>query len=133
MTKYNTKQRKLLLSCLASHADESLNTKQIAEYLIDADISISAVYRNLSALERDGLIKRIAKSGSRESYYQYIDIPECKEHLHLTCKECGKTYHMDATETNSVINSVLENEGFYIDKSDSVLYGICNECHKFAK
>ena len=59
MPKYMTKQRKALLSFLSAHADEKLSARQIAQTLSGEGISISAVYRNLSALEQEGKIRRV--------------------------------------------------------------------------
>ena len=92
--KYMTKQRKALLRYLSQHADETLSAKQIEAALSGEGISISAVYRNLSELEREGKIRRVNQSGSREVFYQYTDGAHCRECLHLSCEKCGKTYHM---------------------------------------
>lgn len=83
MPKYMTKQRKALLSFLSAHADEELSARQIAQTLSGEGISISAVYRNLSALEQEGKIRRVSKNGSREVFYQYTDCTACKNCLHL--------------------------------------------------
>lgn len=90
-----TKQRKILLDFLSAHTDESFSAKQIAAELADQNISISAVYRNLAELEADKKIQRITKGRWREVFYQYIDDDECKQCLHLSCKRCGKTYHLN--------------------------------------
>ncbi len=36
-------------------------------------ISLSAVYRNLVQLEAEEKVRRSAKSGSHEAFYQYLD------------------------------------------------------------
>ena len=130
MPKYMTKQRKTLLAFLSCHADEELSAKQIAKSLNDDSISISAVYRNLSALEQDGKIRRISKSGSREIFYQYIDCSQCKDCLHLSCEKCGKTYHMNMPGAEMLINNLAQNDEFAIDKANTVLYGVCRSCQK---
>ena len=68
MQAYMTQPRKRLITYLHSHADETLSAGQIAQDL--PEISVSAVYRNLSALEQDGTVRKVAKSGSREVFYQ---------------------------------------------------------------
>ena len=128
MPKYMTKQRKTLLGFLSEHADEEFSAKQIAESLDDDSISISAVYRNLSALEHDGKIRRTSKSGSREVFYQYLDCTGCKDSLHLSCEECGKTYHMNVTSAESLVSSLESTDEFVIDKTNTVLYGVCKAC-----
>ena len=63
LPKYMTKQRKALLAFLSEHADEELTAKQLETALSGEGISISAVYRNLSDLEKEGKIRRVSKSG----------------------------------------------------------------------
>ena len=130
MSKYMTKQRKALLSFLSAHADEELTARQLEQALCEQGVSISAVYRNLSELEKEGKIRRISKSGSREVFYLYTDAHACRESLHLSCKKCGKTYHMNSQCADMLINNLAQNDEFTIDKSDTVLYGVCKACKK---
>lgn len=130
MTKYATKQRKVLLDYLHRHADEQLTVREISEALSDDAISTSAVYRNLAALEEDGQVRRLSKSGAREVFYQYAGAAHCRDCLHLSCKKCGKTYHMNTGEAERIIQSVAALDGFAIDKTDTVLYGVCGECRQ---
>lgn len=125
---YSTKQRRLLLDYLSNHTDEKLSARQIAFALSHEDISLSAVYRNLSALEKTGAIKRSEVSNSREVFYQYIDSDHCKEHLHLSCNKCGKIFHMNAKDSNAFIKIIAENEMFAVDRARTVVYGICKNC-----
>lgn len=129
MPKYMTKQRKILTEYLSSRTDESISANQIAEALADK-ISKSAVYRNLADMEAEGKLRRVATKGSREIIYQYVDEEKCHDCLHLSCKNCGKTYHMENTAAEKIINSVMKNEDFDIDKERTVLYGICKDCKK---
>ena len=130
LPKYMTKQRKALLSFLSSHADEKLSARQLEEALCGEGISISAVYRNLSELEKEGKVRRVNNSGSREVYYQYTDGVHCKESLHLSCEKCGKTYHMNSECAKMLIENLAQSDEFAIDKASTVLYGVCRECQK---
>ena len=130
MAKYMTKQRKLLLDYLSAHADETLSAGQIAETLAGKGISMSAIYRNLAALEQEGKLKRSAKPGSQEAYYRFADAEECRGHLHLSCLRCGKTVHVEETETDALAHRLAKSEGFALDRTDTVLYGICADCQK---
>lgn len=131
MQAYMTQPRKRLLSYLHSHADETLTAGQISQDL--PEISVSAVYRNLAALEQDGTVRRVAKNGSREVFYQYMQAEACREHLHLSCKQCGKTFHMDGEETEALLASIARLDGFAVDRADTVLYGICEACRRADK
>ncbi|MBQ2581742.1 MAG: transcriptional repressor, partial [Ruminococcus sp.] len=68
MSVYTTKQRTLLLELLRSHADETLSAEEIAKMLGSEGVSISAIYRNLAALESEGKLQRVTKGGSRRVY-----------------------------------------------------------------
>lgn len=125
-----TKQRKALLNYLSMHADERLSAKQLEDALKSEGISISAVYRNLSELEREGKVRRVNNSGSREVFYQYTDGAHCKDCLHLSCEKCGKTYHMNSAVAQTLIENLVQSDEFTIDKANTVLYGVCGDCRK---
>ena len=130
MPVYETKQRKKLLSCLSRNADKPLSVTDIYNALEGEDISLSAIYRNLSSLIKAGKVQRITVSGDKKVYYRYTGAKKCEEHLHLSCSKCGKTFHMDAPATNSLINEVLAGSNFKIDKANTVIYGVCKKCMK---
>ena len=123
-------QRKALLNYLSMHADERLSAKQLEDALKSEGISISAVYRNLSELEREGKVRRVNNSGSREVFYQYTDGAHCKDCLHLSCEKCGKTYHMNSAVAQTLIENLAQSDEFTIDKANTVLYGVCGDCRK---
>ena len=130
LPKYMTKQRKALLNYLSMHADERLSAKQLEDALKSEGISISAVYRNLSELEKEGKVRRVNNSGSREVFYQYTDGAHCKDCLHLSCEKCGKTYHMNSAVAQTLIENLAQSDEFTIDKANTVLYGVCGDCRK---
>ncbi len=125
---YNTKQRKNLIEALEQHRDETLTAEQIVDLVGNDAISKSAVYRNLSSLESQGLVKRIVTNGSNKVYFRYTGSEDCKSHLHLECSKCGKTIHLNKPSTNSLIDAVLHDSDFRVDSSSTVLYGVCGEC-----
>ena len=130
LPKYNTKQRQVLLSYLALHTDEQISARQIEEALRDDSISLSAIYRNLADLEKEGHIKRCVGDSSREAYFQYIEPEVCRNSIHLACRVCGRYFHMDAASAEALIRNVKTGNGFQVEKTDSVLYGVCKDCGK---
>lgn len=129
MEHYSTKQRQILLAFLGKHPDQQLSARSIAEQLRDSGVSQSAVYRNLAALEADGKVRRGTGTG-REACYQYIGADECRGCLHLSCTRCGRTFHMERPRTQLLIERVARDEGFSIDRSETVLYGLCKACQE---
>lgn len=124
---YETSQRKALFQVLEQHRDEALCVDQIIS-LIGESMSRSAVYRNLSSLEKQGLIKKTAASGSNKALYRYTGSKECRDLLHLECSKCGRTYHLKRPATNALIDDVMQDANFRIDTNDTVLYGVCEKC-----
>ncbi|MBO4870013.1 MAG: transcriptional repressor [Clostridia bacterium] len=124
---YMTSQRKALFEALESHRDEALSADQITA-LLGERASRSAVYRNLSALEAQGLLKKTTASGSSKALYRYTGSEQCRDHLHLECSKCGRTFHLMAPTTDAVIDNVLRDANFSIDRTSTVLYGVCEKC-----
>jgi len=127
MSQYQTKQRKSLLDYLSMHPDEQLSARRIALELEPMGISLSAVYRNISALEEAGKIRRCAGEG-REALYQYTDAESCKDRLHMACIRCGKTFHLAAKSADILMEQLAESEEFTLNKRFTVLYGACKSC-----
>ena len=127
---YNTEQRNALLSFLTENPDKTFSAKEIAQALEGKNISKSSVYRNLAELEADQKIKRVTKAGSKESFYQFFDNSECKNHIHLSCTKCGKIFHLESEQTERLVSAVEAADGFEISKSQTTLYGTCRECGK---
>lgn len=127
---YNTEQRSALLSFLTENPDKTFSAKEIALALAGKNISKSSVYRNLSELESEQKIKRVTKAGSNESFYQFYDNSECKNHIHLSCIKCGKIFHLESAQTEKLVSEVEATDGFEISRGVTTLYGTCRECVK---
>ena len=130
MAIYETKQRKILMQYLSKHLDEQMSAMKIAEDLRSEGISKSAVYRNLADLEQEKKIHKYNKEGSREMYYRYSGDAQCREALHLSCIKCGCTFHMEQDAADDIIRRIARSEQFVVDKSETVIYGICINCLK---
>ena len=130
MSSYSTQQRKALLAYLSRHPDELMSARQIADALADEKISLSAVYRNLAQLEAEEKVRRSAKSGSHEAFYQYLDARGCKGALHMSCVKCGKTFHMADSNAALFAKHLAQSEQFTLDAADTVLYGTCADCRE---
>lgn len=127
---YKTTQRTQLHDFLKAHPHSYFTAQQLTEILSDsgAEISISAIYRNLSELTKMGSIKKAVKANSREAYYRYVDSDVCRNEIHISCLMCGKIFHMDATLSSMIQEQLLQKSAFKLDKSKTVISGICKEC-----
>ena len=130
MAKYRTEQRARLLALFSEHPHEAYCARQIAAALAGEGISLSAVYRNLAEMEASGSLQKLSRAGSREAYYRYLGKAECRGHLHLSCKKCGKVVHLDREAMEPLLQNAAKDRDFVVDCSDSVLVGVCGACRK---
>lgn len=128
---YNTQQRTALLELLNNSPDREFTAGEIAAELQRASttpISLSAVYRNLAAMEKKGQVVRKRGKNNRENYYRYVHSHHCEDKLHMTCMQCGKTFHINDRITAELLESARKLDGFLIDTVQTVLYGTCPAC-----
>ena len=118
---YNTEQRTTLLNFLTENPDKTFSAKEIA---------LALAGKHIAKIESEGKIKRMSKAGSNESFYQFFDNSECKNHIHLSCTKCGKIFHLESEQTEKLVSQVEAAGGFEISKSETTLYGICRTCGK---
>ena len=129
MQDYATKQRRALLNYLQSHPDETLTAREIAAAMEREGISASAVYRNLAAQAAAGTIRRMPREGKGGTGFRYVG-DACQEHLHLSCTACGKTFHVPAPLSASLVDEVARDTAFQVDRAGTVLYGVCAACRQ---
>lgn len=130
---YMTSQRKRLLLFFDSHPDHSFSAQEIYQILSSKDkkpVSISAIYRNLSALAKAGLVTKAVPQNSQEAKYRYVNSLSCKGKLHMICSCCGRTFHADKDTADSFLKAVLAKDEFLINPSQVTIYGLCRECRE---
>lgn len=130
MAVYMTRQRKMLLDFLSMHPHDIFSAVQIAEHIENGEISLSAIYRNLSELESAGHIRKVVKVRTREVFYQYSNASSCKNKIHLHCKVCDRFFHLDNDTADDFCKATLEGLGFEINKSETIITGVCDLCRK---
>ena len=114
--KYDTHSRKEVLSFLESNSQLSFSMEDICASLPEA--KKSTVYR---------IVRRTGNSG-RRTQYQYSG-SLCPMHMHIKCKVCGKTEHLDYA-TTEVIRKAVDDLLGYETLTTTVLEGLCSECRK---
>lgn len=128
MGRYRTEQRESLMAFFEKNPDEGFTAGQIYEKIRESGVSLSAVYRNLASLSEEGKIQRIAGKKSREIFYRYTASEKCRDCIHLSCVKCGKTFHLGKKAADEVYSAVEKSEKFSLNKSETVLYGVCSDC-----
>lgn len=116
----NSKQREIVLDVI-NHSCDHPTAYQVYEKAreIIPNISLGTVYRNLSNLVSEGLVKKI---GMDEDTCRY-DNTKCR-HSHFICSECECI--IDVFENYFIdVKDIFEN---IVDDYDISFKGICKKC-----
>ncbi len=128
MSKYHTEQRRILINFFKDSNHRTLTAQEIHDELVENNISMSAIYRNLAELENQGLICKVAEKGCSSALYQYIDPDECVGVIHLKCMNCKATFHMNRHISQMVIGIADDDYNFRVKDTAAILYGECDTC-----
>ena len=129
----NTHQKTAILDYMKAHRDSHIRAEDIISDLQSQGETVgkATVYRFLKALESEGQIRRYTISDKIPACYQYVgDHPECREHCHLMCTRCGRLIHVENPIIIAFTKQTMDEDGFLIDESKTVFYGLCRECRE---
>lgn len=126
---YMTSHKKRILDFLIQNRSRHFTVEEIIEALATGDErpGKSTVYRQISALLNDGVIRRFEAPGENCFVYQYAAGVDCEHHFHLKCSRCGRLLHMECEQLEEVQQHIRRAHGFQIG-GNSVIYGICSQC-----
>lgn len=118
----NTKQRDMILD-IVNHSCNHPTAYDIYNECrkVISNISLGTVYRNLSHLVYEGLIKKIGTDDDNCRYDNVI-----RRHSHFFCSECGKI--IDVFEDYFV--DAKDIQGNSVNDYDIKFYGVCYECQR---
>jgi Fur family ferric uptake transcriptional regulator len=98
---------------IASAARERLGT-----------LSTQAVYDNLHALVKAGLVRCIEPAGSAALY----EIQTGDNHHHLICRACSTLHDIDCVVGAAPCLQPAQHHGFVLDEAEVVFWGLCPGC-----
>ena len=112
---YNTKQRDEIVEFFSRHRGSCFTAKDI---ITSGEVTVgeATVYRTLTKLANQGVLKRFTGDGSG-ACYQLMDEQKCSSHFHLKCDRCQKQH-------------IEKNHGFAVDVGRTVIYGLCSDCQR---
>lgn len=116
----NTKQRKLILNNLPQ--GELFTAKDLHNKLIN-EVDLATVYRNLSVLVREGMLREVLIDRDEIRYELSED-----DHQHAVCSSCGRVYHFDINKQK--ILKALSLPEFEIEGLELKLTGRCKHKDK---
>jgi len=128
---YKTKQKNLILVCLAALGDEHVTPVQIFERLRQegTPVGLATVYRHLDRLAEEGRVKKYVIGGVSGACYQYVrESGECACHFHLKCEACGRLIHLKCSALEETMRHVSAGHNFQVNFNTTVIYGLCENC-----
>ena len=129
---YQTKGRQELIRFLSQNPDRQFTTEEICVAINgDGEKGKSTVYRLLSTLCKEDVVRRFRNEEGSCNVYQYVGADcDCKLHFHEKCLDCGKLQHLDCHGTAEFARHLLAEHGFAVDCGQTVLYGLCADCRR---
>ena len=128
---YNTKQRDEIVDFFNKHRGTCFTAKELIK---NGGISVgeATVYRTLSRLTDQGILKRFT-DGKTGASYQLNESEECASHFHLKCEKCQKIIHMDCEFMSDMKRHIEGSHDFFVDIGKAVIYGLCGDCGRAEK
>ena len=134
MGKYQTEQKKMLLTFFALHPDRQFSAEEAANALLGQENGEktpgkSTVYRLVAEMAAQGHLRRFPKAGGGRGWlYQYHEKHGCEGHLHLKCTGCGSLLHLECGMSEELLHHIESTHRFKVDNSATVIYGLCGAC-----
>jgi Fur family ferric uptake transcriptional regulator len=121
----HSKQREYIFETLIDMEHHSTPEELYDEIKIkNKAIGISTIYRTLSYLEKENLIKSIS-FGALGKKYEAVNQ---KQHDHIICNSCGEIVEFIDESINSIKEKILKTHNFRATKHGIELYGTCEVC-----
>ena len=125
---YKTEKKSAIINFFKKSGLNAFTIEEICSALLTDGKGKSTVYRIVSTLVKEGVLRRISDAKTRRVTYQYVGYGHCSEHLHLKCKDCGRLIHLDEDISHLVEKEILKLKGFALDEG-ALLYGKCDKCN----
>ena len=87
------------------------------------ELSLGTVYRNLTQLVENGLIRKISLKDKADVFDRNLE-----EHGHLLCSMCGSIYDIDIMPLEEAVKEISTKENISINLSGVTFHGICSNC-----
>jgi Fur family ferric uptake transcriptional regulator len=128
MINYKTEQRKIIMDYFRKNKNKFVNAEEILEYMQknEHEVGLTTIYRFLNLLEKNNNVRVETKNHTK--YYQYVS-KENDNNLFLKCKSCGKSLNLKCKEFEDINNHIKNEHKFKLD-SNTIIYGICENCFK---
>ena len=86
----------------------------------------STVFRAVTGMEKEGLIKRIDLGDGKVHYELSNDRHE--HHEHIRCESCGRVVEVPGCVLEDAERSVKKSTGYVVTSHQLLFAGVCPEC-----
>lgn len=121
---YKTRQREEILAVFEAFPDRCFSAREL---ITEASLAASqaTVYRTLTVLANEGLIRRFKSAVGGDCYKL-----ACRksDHIHFVCTSCGELLHSDCKFISELSEHLQSCHGFRLDTGNTVIYGLCAKC-----
>lgn len=127
----NTKQKTVILEYLRNNKHVHITADELIDglKLQGTPVARATVYRYLSVLEEQNLVRRFTLSENAPACYQFTGgNQECFQHYHLLCQSCGGLVHFEDESLQKTLSETVCRHGFTIDSGKITFYGKCRDC-----
>jgi Fur family transcriptional regulator, ferric uptake regulator len=92
----------------------------------DRSVHKTTIYRNLSALEQAGLLRKLPSG--RTFLYELTCDHSPPAHPHFTCRRCNRFICLEPVDLSSVWGLLTHSYGLVAETAEITLVGLCKEC-----
>ncbi|NLL77210.1 MAG: transcriptional repressor [Clostridiales bacterium] len=128
---YNTKSKAAIMKYLQSNKEHVFCAADVYSYMQKnaIQVNLATIYRNLDKLTDTGILLKYKTPEDESCMYQYVEPnANCREHIHMQCRVCGKIFHLECDFMKEVTEHLLGHHGFVLECEGSVLTGQCKDC-----
>lgn len=123
-TRRNSRQRERILALLKETANHPTADWLYAQLKPEfPHLSLGTVYRNLTILTEQGLVKKI-QSGSTFDRYE----ARMNHHYHLICTQCDTISDLELPIYKEINERARRMTDFHIQEHRIDFYGLCSSC-----
>jgi Fe2+ or Zn2+ uptake regulation protein len=125
----NTTRLRLAIMRVLHEAKHAAGAPELYRRLRERDgrVHKTTLYRNLTALEKAGLVRRVPSDG-RSVLYELTCSHRPPVHPHFNCRQCGRVVCLDPVDLSSVWALLTQNSGLAPETAEITLVGLCRQC-----
>lgn len=128
---YRTKHKEELQKYLESTKGSHFSASDIYDHFkaIGHPMGKTTVYRQLEDLVSSGEVKKFIIDENTSACYEYAgSLCSHSDCIHMKCEKCNRLFHLECSDVLELEKHILAHHNFRINRTRTVLYGLCSDC-----